>query len=96
MKTGHPRADCAGADADHEFLAQIKRITSLCGAKTPVELVKGLSRGEAQTRSLKSAWSLRFARRRSFVAAGACRASISVLNRSEAAARVLEEVALPT
>jgi methylenetetrahydrofolate reductase (NADPH) len=77
--------------------AQIKRITSLCGAKLPDELVSGLE-AAGDDADAQFALGVDFAIRQTqeLVAAGVPGIHFYVLNRSEAAARVLGEVTLPT
>jgi methylenetetrahydrofolate reductase (NADPH) len=76
--------------------AQVKRITSLCGAKLPAELVRDLEAagddGEAQfERGVEFA----VAQTQELIDSGVPGVHFYVLNRSEAAARVLSEVRLP-
>jgi methylenetetrahydrofolate reductase (NADPH) len=76
--------------------AQIKRITSLCGAKLPTELVGGLEQA-GEDADVQFAVGVEFAARqtRELVEAGVPGIHFYVLNRSEAAARVLGDVTLP-
>jgi len=76
--------------------AQIKRISALCGAKLPERLVQGLEAagGDAQQQfelGVESA----IRQTRELIDAGVPGIHFYVLNRSEAAARVLSEVSLP-
>lgn len=76
--------------------AQIKRITSLCGAKLPPELVAGLE-AAGEDAAAQFALGVETAVRQSqeLVEAGVPGMHFYVLNRSEAAAGVLGEVKLP-
>jgi methylenetetrahydrofolate reductase (NADPH) len=76
--------------------AQIKRITSLCGAKLPAALVEGLE-GAGDDADAQFELGVEFASRqtRELVEAGVPGIHFYVLNRSEATARVLGEVTLP-
>ncbi|HEY4232704.1 MAG TPA: methylenetetrahydrofolate reductase [NAD(P)H] [Lacipirellulaceae bacterium] len=76
--------------------SQIKRITALCGAKLPAELVEGLeAAGEDDNAQFDTG--VRFAIRQTqqLVDAGVPGVHFYVLNRSEATARVLDEISLP-
>jgi methylenetetrahydrofolate reductase (NADPH) len=77
--------------------AQIKRITALCGAKLPAALARGL---EAAGDDVEAQFALGvdFAARqtRELLQGGVPGIHFYVLNRSEAAARVLSEVSLPS
>jgi methylenetetrahydrofolate reductase (NADPH) len=77
--------------------AQIKRITALCGAKLPAALARGL---EAAGDDVEAQFALGvdFAARqtRELLQGGVPGIHFYVLNRSEAAARVLGEVSLPS
>lgn len=76
--------------------AQIKRITSLCGAKLPAHLVSGLeAAGENAERQFELGIDFAIRQTRELINAGVPGIHFYVLNRSEAAARVLGEVALP-
>ena len=75
--------------------AQIKRITALCGAKLPADLVAGLeAAGDDAVRQFELG--VEFATRQSeeLLAAGVPGIHFYVLNRSEAAARVLGQLSL--
>lgn len=76
--------------------AQIQRITALCGARLPAELVAGL-RDAGEDAEAQFAVGVQHATRqtRELIAAGVPGIHFYVLNRSEAAARVLGEVRLP-
>lgn len=77
-------------------LAQIKRITSLCGAKLPAPLVSGLeAAGEDAERQFELGIDFAIRQTRELIDAGVPGIHFYVLNRSEAAARVLSEVTLP-
>jgi len=76
--------------------AQIKRITSLCGAKLPAALVAGLeAAGDDAQRQFELGVDAAIRQTQELVDAGVPGIHFYVLNRSEAAARVLGEVALP-
>jgi methylenetetrahydrofolate reductase (NADH) len=77
--------------------SQIKRITALCGAKLPAELVEGLE-GAGDDDAAQFAVGVDFAVRQSqqLVESGVPGIHFYVLNRSEAAARVLDLVSLPS
>ena len=76
--------------------AQIKRITALCGAKLPPALVSGLEAAGDDAEG-QFALGVDFAIRQTheLLEAGVPGIHFYVLNRSEAAARVLSEVRLP-
>lgn len=76
--------------------AQIKRITSLCGAKLPVALVAALeAAGDDAERQFELGVAAAIRQTQELVDAGVPGIHFYVLNRSEAAARVLGEVRLP-
>jgi methylenetetrahydrofolate reductase (NADH) len=76
--------------------AQIKRITSLCGARLPQELVVGLeAAGEDAEKQFELGVAHAIRQTQELVDAGVPGIHFYVLNRSEAAARVLGEVRLP-
>ena len=76
--------------------AQIKRITSLCGAKLPDALVDGLDRaGDDADAQFDLGVEFAVRQTRELLDAGVPGVHFYVLNRSEAAARVLGEVKLP-
>jgi methylenetetrahydrofolate reductase (NADPH) len=77
--------------------SQIKRITALCGAKLPAELVAGLE-GAGEDDAAQFDVGVEFAIRQTeqLVGAGVSGIHFYVLNRSEAAARVLDAVSLPS
>jgi methylenetetrahydrofolate reductase (NADPH) len=76
--------------------AQVKRITSLCGAKLPAALVAGLeAAGEDAERQFELGVEAATRQTQELVDAGVPGIHFYVLNRSEAAARVLGEVQLP-
>jgi methylenetetrahydrofolate reductase (NADPH) len=76
--------------------SQIKRITSLCGAKLPPEMVAGLE-GAGEDDAAQFAVGVDFAIRQTqqIIDAGVPGIHFYVLNRSEATASVLDEVSLP-
>jgi methylenetetrahydrofolate reductase (NADH) len=76
--------------------AQVQRITALCGARLPANLVAGLEAagGDAE-RQFELGVASAIRQTRELVEAGVPGIHFYVLNRSEAAARVLDEVALP-
>ena len=75
--------------------AQIQRITALCGAKLPAELVGGLeAAGDDADAQFAIGVESAIRQTRELVAAGVPGIHFYVLNRSEAAARVLSEVDL--
>jgi methylenetetrahydrofolate reductase (NADPH) len=77
--------------------AQIKRITSLCGAKLPADLVAGLeAAGEDAEKQFELGVDAAIRQTQELVDAGVPGIHFYVLNRSEAAARVLGEVKLPS
>ncbi|MGD9636946.1 MAG: methylenetetrahydrofolate reductase, partial [Pirellulales bacterium] len=76
--------------------AQVKRITSLCGAKLPAKLVAGLeAAGDDAERQFELGVDAAIRQTQELVDAGVPGIHFYVLNRSEAAARVLGEVRLP-
>jgi methylenetetrahydrofolate reductase (NADPH) len=76
--------------------AQIKRITSLCGAKLPQALVAGLeAAGDDTEKQFELGIDAAIRQTQELVDAGVPGIHFYVLNRSEAAARVLGEVRLP-
>lgn len=76
--------------------AQIKRITSLCGAKLPPALVAGLeAAGDDADRQFELGVEFATRQTQELIDAGVPGIHFYVLNRSEAAARVLGEVRLP-
>ena len=76
--------------------AQIRRITSLCGAKLPPDLVAGLERaGDDADAQFELGVDFAVRQTRELFEAGVPGVHFYVLNRSEAAARVLGEVRLP-
>lgn len=76
--------------------AQIKRITSLCGAKLPAELVAGLeAAGDDADKQFELGVEAAIRQAQQLVDAEVPGIHLYVLNRSEAAARVLGEVKLP-
>lgn len=76
--------------------AQIKRITSLCGAMLPAALVEGLEQaGEDSNAQFELGVESAVRQTRELLEAGVPGIHFYVLNRSEAAARVLNEVTLP-
>lgn len=76
-------------------LAQIQRITSLCGAKLPPALVEGLAAaGDDAAAQFAVGVEAAIRQTRELIEAGVPGIHFYVLNRSEAAARVLEDVAL--
>jgi methylenetetrahydrofolate reductase (NADPH) len=77
-------------------LAQIKRITSLCGAKLPADLVAGLeAAGDDVDKQFELGVDFAIRQTQELVDAGVPGIHFYVLNRSEAAARVLGDVRLP-
>ncbi len=77
--------------------AQIKRITSLCGAKLPAGLAEGLeAAGDDVEAQFELGVESAVRQTEELLAAGVPGIHFYVLNRSEAAARVLGEVQLPT
>ena len=75
---------------------QIKRITSLCGAKLPGDLVAALeAAGEDADAQFAAGIEIATRQTRELLEAGVPGIHFYVLNRSEAAARVLGEVTLP-
>ena len=76
--------------------AQIKRITSLCGAKLPAELVADLeAAGDDAEKQFELGVDAAIRQTQELIDAGVPGIHFYVLNRSEAAARVLGEVQLP-
>jgi methylenetetrahydrofolate reductase (NADPH) len=76
--------------------AQIKRITALCGAKLPTDLVSGLeSAGDDADAQFSVGVAHAIRQTRELIAAGVPGIHFYVLNRSEAAAEVLGAVELP-
>ena len=76
--------------------AQVQRITSLCGAKLPADLVAALAAaGDDAEAQFAIGIEAAIRQTRELVAAGVPGIHFYVLNRSEAAARVLADVALP-
>jgi methylenetetrahydrofolate reductase (NADPH) len=76
--------------------AQIKRITSLCGAKLPAKLVADLeAAGDDAQKQFELGVDAAIRQTQELVDAGVPGIHFYVLNRSEAAARVLGEVKLP-
>jgi methylenetetrahydrofolate reductase (NADPH) len=76
--------------------SQIKRITSLCGAKLPAELVQGLeAAGDDENAQFSVGVDYATRQTQELINAHAPGIHFYVLNRSEAAARVLGEVSLP-
>jgi methylenetetrahydrofolate reductase (NADPH) len=76
--------------------AQVQRITSLCGAKLPADLVAALAAaGDDAEAQFAIGIEAAIRQTRELVEAGVPGIHFYVLNRSEAAARVLAEVALP-
>ena len=76
--------------------AQVQRITSLCGAKLPAELVAALAAaGDDAEAQFAIGIEAAIRQTRELVEAGVPGIHFYVLNRSEAAARVLADVALP-
>jgi methylenetetrahydrofolate reductase (NADPH) len=76
--------------------AQIKRITSLCGAKLPVDLVAGLeAAGDDAEKQFELGVDAAIRQTQELIDSGVPGIHFYVLNRSEAAARVLGEVRLP-
>jgi methylenetetrahydrofolate reductase (NADH) len=76
--------------------AQIKRITSLCGAKLPQELVAGLeAAGDDTQKQFELGIDAAIRQTQELIDAGVPGIHFYVLNRSEAAARVLGDVRLP-
>jgi methylenetetrahydrofolate reductase (NADH) len=77
--------------------SQIKRITSLCGAKLPPEMVAGLE-GAGDDDAAQFAVGVDFAIRQTqqVVDAGVPGVHFYVLNRSEATGKVLDAVSLPS
>ncbi len=77
--------------------AQIKRITSLCGANLPADLVAGLEAAGGDTeKQFELGVDYAIRQTQELVDAGVPGIHFYVLNRSEAAARVLGEVRLPS
>ncbi len=77
--------------------AQIKRITSLCGAKLPQDLVAGLeAAGDDTEKQFELGIDAAIRQTQELIDAGVPGIHFYVLNRSEAAARVLGEVRLPS
>jgi methylenetetrahydrofolate reductase (NADPH) len=77
--------------------SQIKRITSLCGAKLPSDLVTGLEKaGEDDAAQFATGVDFAIRQTQQLVDASVPGVHFYVLNRSEAAARVLDEVVLPS
>jgi methylenetetrahydrofolate reductase (NADPH) len=77
--------------------SQVKRITSLCGAKLPSELVAGLeSAGDDEAAQFAMGIGYAVRQTSELVEAGVPGIHFYVLNRSEAAARVLDQVSLPS
>jgi methylenetetrahydrofolate reductase (NADPH) len=77
--------------------SQIKRITTLCGAKLPAELVAGLEEaGDDDAAQFATGVDFAIRQTQQLVDAGVPGVHFYVLNRSEAAARVLDEIALPS
>ncbi|HVT29818.1 MAG TPA: methylenetetrahydrofolate reductase [NAD(P)H] [Lacipirellulaceae bacterium] len=75
--------------------AQIKRITSLCGAKLPAQFIGRLEEaGEASGAQFKIGVEFATQQTQALIAAGVPGIHFYVLNRSEAAAEVLENVEL--
>jgi methylenetetrahydrofolate reductase (NADPH) len=76
--------------------AQVKRITALCGAKLPDDLVAGLeAAGEDTDKQFELGVEFAVRQTQELVDAGVPGIHFYVLNRSEAAARVLSAVRLP-
>jgi methylenetetrahydrofolate reductase (NADPH) len=76
--------------------AQIKRITSLCGAKLPAKLVAHLeAAGDDAEKQFELGVDAAIRQTQELIDAGVPGIHFYVLNRSEAAARVLGEVRLP-
>ncbi|MEX2092457.1 MAG: methylenetetrahydrofolate reductase [NAD(P)H] [Pirellulales bacterium] len=76
--------------------AQIKRITALCGAKLPADLVAGLeAAGDDADKQFELGVESAIRQTQELIDAGVPGIHFYVLNRSEAAARVLGEVRLP-
>jgi methylenetetrahydrofolate reductase (NADPH) len=77
--------------------SQIKRITALCGAKLPADLVDGLeAAGEDDDAQFAVGVDFAIRQTQQLVDAGAPGVHFYVLNRSEATSRVLDVVSLPT
>ena len=77
--------------------AQVKRITALCGAKLPQKLVAGLeAAGEDTDKQFELGVEFAVRQTQELVDAGVPGIHFYVLNRSEAAARVLSAVRLPS
>ena len=76
--------------------SQIQRITALCGAKLPGELVKGLE-AAGENDEAQAALGVDFAIRQTqqLLDGGVPGIHFYVLNRSEATSRVLDQVSLP-
>jgi methylenetetrahydrofolate reductase (NADPH) len=76
--------------------AQIQRITSMCGAKLPAELVSRLqSAGEDTEAQFRVGVDYAIDQTRSLLEAGVPGIHFYVLNRSEATSEVLSQIALP-
>jgi methylenetetrahydrofolate reductase (NADPH) len=76
--------------------AQVKRITALCGAKLPAELVAGLeAAGDDADKQFELGVESAIRQTQELIDSGVPGIHFYVLNRSEAAARVLSEVKLP-
>lgn len=76
--------------------AQVKRITALCGAKLPADLVTALeAAGDDTARQFELGVESAIRQTQELIDAGVPGIHFYVLNRSEAAARVLGEVKLP-
>ena len=76
--------------------AQIKRITSLCGARLPVDLVAGLeAAGDDVDKQFELGVDFAIRQTQELIDAEVPGIHFYVLNRSEAAARVLGDVRLP-
>jgi len=77
--------------------AQVKRITALCGAKLPESLVAGLeAAGEDADRQFELGIESAIRQTQELIDAAVPGIHFYVLNRSEAAARVLSAVTLPS
>ncbi len=76
-------------------LAQVRRITAMCAAKLPAELVAALERCEDAPSQVQAGVDFATAQVESLIASGVPGVHFYVLNKSHAASKVLESVSLP-
>ena len=75
-------------------LSQIQRITDLCGAKLPVNFVAALESDRSKAGQFKAGVDYAVAQTEDLVANGAAGLHYYVLNKSDATAKILEQVSL--